>query len=98
MHDIMGWVACVTAVIGAALATSYTRKYVFWGWCFFFVGNVCWIIYGATTAAAPLIVYSGIRAVFSIRGAYNNTVKRKQAIREQRKKKELELCPNTQSK
>lgn len=98
MYDIMGWVACATALVGAALATSYTRRYVFWGWCFFFVGNMCWIVYGAATAAVPLIVYSSIRAIFSLRGAYNNTVKRKQAIREQRKKKEPEPCLNTQSK
>jgi len=84
MHDAIGWVACVTALIGATLATSYTRKYVFWGWCFFFVGNMCWILYGAVTATIPLIAYNGIRAIFSLRGARNNTWRRKQAIRQKR--------------
>lgn len=95
LHDTVGWIACVFALVGATLATSYTRRLMFWGWCCFFIGNTCWVLYGITTATMPLIVYNAIRAIFSLRGAYNNTRRRKQAIRAQREK---DSCSNTAKK
>ncbi len=88
--DLIGWIACCMSLLGAALATSYTRRIVFWGWLLFFVGNVCWAAYGISVVAIPLVIYNILRAIFSLRGAHNNTLKRKQAIKEQRKIKE---CP-----
>jgi len=82
---LIGWMACCASLGGAALVTSYSRRKMFWGWLLFFIGNTCWIIYGVTIAAIPLVFYNICRALFSLRGAKNNTRKRKQAIREQRK-------------
>ncbi len=82
---LIGYVACLFSLLGAALTTSYSRRKMFWGWLLFFVGNVCWIVYGVTMVAVPLVFYNICRALLSLRGAKNNTRKRKKEIREQRK-------------
>lgn len=88
--DLIGWIACIASLTGATLASSYTRRVVFWGWLLFFVGNLCWMAYGVSVAAIPLVVYNALRALLSLRGANNNTVRRKKAIKEQRKLKECQ--------
>jgi len=85
MWYLVGWLACCASLGGAVLAGSYSRKQAMWGWLLFFAGNVCWVVYGVSVAAAPLVVYNSFRALLSLRGANNNTIRRKQAIREQRK-------------
>lgn len=85
--DVIGWVACSISFLGASFATSHSRRLVFWGWLLFFLGNICWILYGISMAALPLIGYNCLRALLSLRGARNNSVRRKQQI-----KKRREIC------
>ena len=75
MFETLGWIACLFSIIGTVLATSYSRKWIMWGWVCFLVGNVFWVFYGFSSAVLPLIVYNSLRIVFSVRGIKNNTLK-----------------------
>ena len=49
------WMGCFTGLIGAfmlALHTSYSG----WGWVFFLVSNLLWIIYGLLARARALVL------------------------------------------
>jgi len=80
-HDLVGWIACIVSLVGNLLATAYHRKVVMWGWLLFFAGNVVWIFYAISIAMLPLVVYNSIRAVMSLRGAHNNTLRHIQAVK-----------------
>ena len=75
--SLIGWLACAASLTGATLAGSSQQKLVYWGWMLFFVGNLCWVIYGVSTAALPIIAYNTIRAFLSLRGAHNNSKHKK---------------------
>jgi len=53
-----------------------------WGWLLFFVGNVIWVFYAISLDTLPLVVYNGIRALMSLRGAHNNTLRHIQAVKD----------------
>lgn len=81
LHDLVGWFACTISLVGNLLATAYHRKVVMWGWLLFFVGNVVWIVYAISLDTLPLVVYNSVRAIMSLRGAHNNTLKHIKAIK-----------------
>lgn len=81
MHDLVGWFACGISLVGNLLATAYYRKIVMWGWLLFFVGNILWVFYALSLDTLPLVVYNSVRAVMSLRGARNNTLRYIQAVK-----------------
>ncbi len=80
-HDLVGWFACAVSLVGNLLATSYGRKTVMWGWLLFFVGNVVWVFYAISLDTLPLVVYNSVRAVMSLRGVHNNTLRHIKAVK-----------------
>ena len=80
-HDIVGWIACTVSLVGNLLATAYQRRVVMWGWLLFFAGNVIWIFYAISLDTLPLVVYNSVRAVMSLRGARNNTLRHIKAVK-----------------
>jgi len=85
-YDLVGWSACTVSLVGNLLATAYQRKIVMWGWLLFFFGNVIWIIYAISLDTLPLVVYNSVRAIMSLRGARNNTLRHIQAVKAREKK------------
>ena len=71
--EVAGWLAGIACIFGAILTTSHSRRWAFWGWILFFIGNICWIVYGLAAIAIPVIAYNAVKAGLSLRGAFNNT-------------------------
>ena len=70
--DLVQWPAMVTTVIAAWLVASQSRRRRNWGFWWFLLSNVLWVIWGWHAQAYALIVLQLFLAALNVRGALKN--------------------------
>lgn len=71
---VMEWAGCVTGLLGA-LVLALNMPYSGWGWVFFLVSNLLWIVYGVITRANGIIFMQAGFACTSALGIFNALIK-----------------------
>ena len=70
--DLVQWPAMVTTVIAAWIVASQSRRRRNWGFWWFLLSNVLWVIWGWHAQAYALIVLQLFLAALNVRGALKN--------------------------
>jgi hypothetical protein len=70
--DLVQWPAMVATIVAAWLVASQRARSREFGFWFFLLGNVLWVIWGAHDSAYALISLQVALAALNIRGALKN--------------------------
>ena len=70
--DLVQWPAMVATIVAAWLVASQRARRREFGFWFFLLGNVLWVIWGAHDGAYALISLQVALAALNIRGAFKN--------------------------
>ena len=70
--DLVQWPAMVTTVIAAWLVASQSKRRRNWGFWWFLLSNVLWVIWGWHVQAYALILLQVCLAGLNVRGARKN--------------------------
>lgn len=70
--DWVQWPAMIATVIAAWLVGSLSRQRRLWGFGWFLLSNVLWVVWGWHDQAYALVILQVCLAALNIRGAFKN--------------------------